>query len=118
MTKRGDGYNESCLQKVQGDKTNYKPANGIPQLLMQEQGKTANTHYHFHLSVPNALTDYDIFVVQQIMTKKITTSVLNSAFGQGSKYLHAYCKQVGTCSADSVLAVLTKVAKRIILFQG
>lgn len=28
VTQSGSHYNESCLKKVQGDKTNYKPAIG------------------------------------------------------------------------------------------
>ena len=28
VTQSGNHYNESCLKKVQGDKTNYKPATG------------------------------------------------------------------------------------------
>ena len=70
------------------------------------------------IAVLNALTDYDLYVVEQIMSSTITKSVLNSAFGQGSRHLHAYCEEIKTCNAESVLHSLTETAKRIVLFQG
>ena len=52
------------------------------------------------------------------MSSTITKNVLMSSFGKGSRYLHAYCNETGTCSGDAVLHSLTDIAKRIILFQG
>ena len=69
------------------------------------------------IAVLNALTDYDLFVIEQIMSKTLTKSVLASAFGQGSRYLDAYCKEIKTCTSTTVMDSLTKILKRIILFQ-
>ena len=66
----------------------------------------------------NALTDYDLFVVEKLMSRTLTVDVLNSAFGQGYNYLDAYCEETRSCAAQSVIEKLTKTAKRLILFQG
>ena len=112
ITESGNQYNESCLKKVQGDKTNYMPATG------KRSPKTNCTVLITLFVVLENLTKYDLFVVEQIMSSTITKNVLMSSFGKGSRYLHAYCTETGTCSRDAVLDSLTDIAKRIILFQG
>ena len=112
VTESGNQYNESCLKKVQGDKTNYKPATG------KRSPKTNCSVLITIFAVLEDLTKYDLFVVEQIMSRTITKNVLMSSFGKGSRYLHAYCYETRTCSGDAVLHSLTDIAKRIILFQG
>ena len=112
LTESGNQYNESCLKKVQGDKTNYKPATG------KRSQRTNFTVLITIFAVLKNLTKYDLFVVEQIMSSTITKNVLMSSFGKGSKHLHAYCNETRTCSATTVLHSLTDIAKRIVLFQG
>ena len=115
MTQSGDFYNESCLSEVKGSKTDYKPANGTiwKNVFFYILSKIQSC-----VAVLNALTDYDIFVLEKIMTRSINKKVLNSAFGRGSKHLYSYCNITKNCDASSVLDSLNLIAKRIILFQG
>ena len=114
MTQSGDFYNESCLSEVKGSKTDYKPANGIIWTTFHGFW----VFYQNCVAVLNALTDYDLFVLEQIMTRSINKKRLYSAFGSGSKHLDAYCKMTKNCDSSSVLDSLNLIAKRIILFQG
>ena len=114
VTQSGDFYNESCLSEVKGSKTDYKPANGIIRTTFHGFW----VFYQNCVAVLNALTDYDLFVLEQIMTGSIRKKVLNSAFGRGSSHLYAYCNMTKTCDASSVLDSLAQIAMRIILFQG